>query len=960
MLAGEAGIGKSRLVDEIRIQAASQQFETLQGNCFQQDTSLPYAPWVDLLRMSFALLSPAQIRSRLGTLVSEINKLLPELRLLIPDVPANPSLEAAAEKYRSFESLSRFLLSADEPHPSLIILEDLHWSDSLSLELLHFLARRIPHLPVLLIGTYRSEESSLDLGRLLAELNRERLVQEILLKPLNQSEVAQLIWSVAKLGRQLPIGVVQALLALTDGNPLFLEEILKNLADEGHIDKLFQQDSLEEIVVPRSIQRLEQQRAEQLTESARRVLVLASVMGERFDFRLLQETTGETEQALLNSLKELLQAHLVVQESDEEFAFRHALTRQAVSSMLMLRERKAMHETIGDRLERRAGASAGASAAQLAYHFYQAGVWGKAMEYSRRAGEHALRLYAPREALAQFTHALDAAQHLELAPPFLLLRGRAWAHEVLGEFDLARADYENALQLARRARDRAMEWQVRIDLGSLWQSTDLKRAGEYYRQALELAHQIEDPSCIAHSLNRIGNWHMNQGQASVAFSFHRDALELFRQREDRQGIAQTLDLLGIVSYALGDLIQGAAYLEQAAAIFRELDDRQGVVNVLLNLTLLAVSDTEVLGEIDYLQLKSLSDEAFQLAHASHWHQGEVLALMQGAICLQKAGEYGQALALLTRAQSMVEESQDRELFARLHLMFGTIFLDLLDLIEAQQHFETALTVVKEMGSGLLKLSATAHLASVALPRKEFARARSLLDRLLPAEYPKGEELLPRRACWAVRAELELMEGQAHRALEILDRLLASAPNLEQYGPHAVPQLSRLRGRALGALGRLEEANIELQGALAVAQIQGRRALVWRLHADLGKAYGSMGRREDAEREFSSARAILEGLAGQLPDEALRQNFLQRALTTMPAVHVPTPRQAAKKEFGGLTAREREIALLIASGRSNREIADELVISENTAERHVANILLKLSLNSRTQIAVWVVEKGLRK
>jgi DNA-binding NarL/FixJ family response regulator len=137
-------------------------------------------------------------------------------------------------------------------------------------------------------------------------------------------------------------------------------------------------------------------------------------------------------------------------------------------------------------------------------------------------------------------------------------------------------------------------------------------------------------------------------------------------------------------------------------------------------------------------------------------------------------------------------------------------------------------------------------------------------------------------------------------------------------------------------------------------------MLWRLHADLGHVYRAMRRREDAEHEFSSARTIIQDLANQIPEGTVRDNFLKQALAALPTAPTHTPRQAAKKEFGGLTAREREIAALIAQGKSNREMAEELVISETTAERHVANILSKLGFNSRTQIAVWAVGKGLRK
>ena len=135
-------------------------------------------------------------------------------------------------------------------------------------------------------------------------------------------------------------------------------------------------------------------------------------------------------------------------------------------------------------------------------------------------------------------------------------------------------------------------------------------------------------------------------------------------------------------------------------------------------------------------------------------------------------------------------------------------------------------------------------------------------------------------------------------------------------------------------------------------------MLWRLHGDLGKAYRALGRRDDAEREFSSARTIIHDLANALPEGALRMHFVKQASVTIPATPLLTPRQAAMKEFSGLTEREREVAVLIAQGKSNREIANALVITVRTVEAHITRILDKLGFKSRTEIAAWAVAKGL--
>ena len=959
LLTGEAGIGKSRLIEELKHQATSEKFTILQGNCFEQSLAFPYAPWIDALRAFFTPLGVAQIKKLLGPLAPEFMKLLPELALLLPQLQPSPALEPLAEKYHLFESFTRLASSLSASSPVLFILEDLHWGDALSLELIQYFARRLQQQPLMLIGTYRSEELSPYLLRLLSELNRERLVQQIGLKSLPRDDIEQMARTLLKTGQPIPASFVDAVMALTDGNPFFVEETLKDLMEEGHIDELLRQKTVDELHVPHSIQRMVQGRVEQLPETNRNVLIRASVIGQRFDFGLLQETTAQSEQELLQALKESIRANLVVQESADQFSFKHALTHDAIYSMLMLRESKALHRTVGEALERSVGTRIDAPAGQLAYHFYQAGVWQKAMEYSQRAGEQAQALYAPREAITHFTRTIDAARQIGVSPPYSYMRARAQAYEVLADFNRARSDYEIALKLANQGAQRADEWQSLIDLGFLWQSRDLIRAGDYFQHAFNLAHALEDNALIAHSLNHIGYLHAHRGQPSDALFAHREALELFRELNDRGGMAQTLELIGVDNYALGEVIQGTAYCQQAVQILRELEDRQGLVNALTTLSFRARFDTEVMGEIDLHQLADLSETALELARSCDYRVGEAIALHEGAVCLCRAGEYGRGWEYLRGALRIAEEIQHTELLMSVHHAWGSEFyLGLLAFAEAREHLEAARAEAQERSSVVFLLFATAHLVRACILQNDLPRAQALLDGVLQANLPDKGLTSPLRDCWAARAELDLALGKPARALEIIERLLASTANLAEYGPQAVPRLSQLRGQALVALGRNEEAVPEFQGAQIVAKKQGQRPMLWRLHANLGHAYRALSRHADAEREFSSARTIIQDLAATLPEGTLRNHFLKQALAMIPAAPVLTLRQAAMKEFSGLTEREREVAVLIAQGKSNREIAERLIVTVRTVEAHITRILDKLGFKSRTEIATWAVAKGL--
>jgi DNA-binding NarL/FixJ family response regulator len=174
----------------------------------------------------------------------------------------------------------------------------------------------------------------------------------------------------------------------------------------------------------------------------------------------------------------------------------------------------------------------------------------------------------------------------------------------------------------------------------------------------------------------------------------------------------------------------------------------------------------------------------------------------------------------------------------------------------------------------------------------------------------------------------------------------------------IPHILHVKGEALMSLSHPDEALTALEGARRGAEARNARPLLWTIHRALGRAYQHLQRHNEARRETASARRLIAELATTVEDASLRDHFINAALLTMPEEKPLSTREAARRAFGGLTAREREVALLLAEGKTSRQIANALVVSERTAEVHVSNILRKLGFTSRTQIAVWVVERGL--
>ncbi len=480
LLSGEAGIGKSRLVAELKGSASAQAFQLLGGQCFPTDRSCPYAPLLDLLRTFLAPLSATHIATALGASARALVPLLPEQVQHLPEVASLPPLsplEPEQEKRRLFAALAEVFLRATTFQPVLLVIEDLHWSDESTLEFLLFFARKTAAHRLLVVLTYRSDELTQPLRTLLAQLDRERLRQEIALVQLTRPNTETMLSAILQEGDSLPAGMLDALYDLTEGNPFFLEEVLKALMMTEELvwgEDGWHWKRADTWRIPLSLQEAVEFRLNRLSADARRVVQLAAVAGRRLDFALLKEITRDDEASLLEVMKELMAAQLVVEESAEQFSFRHALTRQAIAGKLLARERRALHGTIAQTLEQLHATAPDASPADLAYHFAEAERWNKAMEYAQRAAEQAQALSAPRAAVEQWMRVIHAAGQLGQAVPSTCYRARGQAHEILGDFEQARADYERALHAARQEQEGRLEWQSILDLGFLWTGRDYK------------------------------------------------------------------------------------------------------------------------------------------------------------------------------------------------------------------------------------------------------------------------------------------------------------------------------------------------------------------------------------------------------------------------------------------------------------------------------------------------------
>lgn len=953
LLAGEAGVGKTRLVAEVKARASSEGWTVLEGASFEFDRSVPLAPFADLVRTFLLQAPPEAARRTLEVAGQELSGVVPELESQLGGVRPVEALGPDEEKQRAFNGVCSLVALRADSAPVLVVVEDLHWSDDASLELFLVLARRLRTRTVMLLGTYRSDEVEGSLASAVAQLTRARLGDVIELRPFGPEETAEFVERIVGAGNLRP-EVLRGLHALTEGNALFLEEVGKSLGtavEALEANSGATQMPLGVVRPPESIREAVRRRTGRLSPGAGRVLSVAAVAGRRFEFDLLSAVTGVDEGGLVPLLRELVDAHLVTEELPDRFAFRHALTQQAVLAGMLSRERRQLHLQIASAILQR---SAVTDVPDLANHFFQAEAWEQAAEYARQAGERAMTMFSPKAAAEQFDRAVLAIETLGREPDWELLWSRARSHDTLGDFEPARAGYEAAVGAARRIGDPRKEWQGLVDLGLLWSARDYHLASRHLEESLRLARTLDDASLLAQSLNRVGNFHVNALHPREAMVLHGEALAISEHTKDEPRIAECYDLLGMASFQSADLVAADAYYERAVAAFRELDDRFGLASALAVRALCGgscISDTEVAcGRTQDAQLRDV-EEALALAEASGWRAGAAFACAVIAWILIARGEYQQALETGRRSLAVAEEIDHRQWVVAACCALGRLHGEVLAEADALHYLERGFALARELQSPLWICNIGGSLVSLLARAGELERARVVLAEV--TAHLGSKEAMHVRTSTVAAALLAIESGKPADALDMLERLEDDA---ERCRP--VPLLYHLRGAALAGLGRLEEADANFVAAAELAASLGLRPQLWRSQLELGRVARMRGQRARAAAAFAAARATATELADELRSTELLEPFQTALERLLPAQREPTEAQAAKRAYEGLTARERDIASLIARGLTNRAIAESLTLSERTVEAHVSNILAKLTLTSRAQIATWATERGL--
>ncbi|MGI8586125.1 MAG: ATP-binding protein [Chloroflexia bacterium] len=652
-LVGEAGIGKTRLAEELLANAHATGATTVVARCYEGEAALAYGPVIACLRQ---LLGKAQGERRLESIPAEwlveVSRLAPEIISQRPDLPSVPSLDSPGAQSRFLEGIRQVLPAAcSGERPGILFFDDLQWADSATLDLLTYLARRLGDWPVCLVLAWRSDQASSGarLQPMVAEAQRLGLATLLSVPRLSWTEVDELVsLTIGPHGASPAYPIADHLYTETEGLPFFLVEYLAaltsgSLAASGDWS------------LPGGVRDLLSSRLAAVSGTGKQLLNTASVIGRSFDFETLREASGRSEEEAVSGLEELMAHGLVVEvsggEGEQELAydFSHEKLRNLVYEETSLARRRLLHRRVAEALASRRPGSRAPSAPPgvVAQHYRLAGHEAEAAEYFKLAGEQARALYANADALSHFRMSL-ALGHPDATG---LHEAIGDMQTLLGEYGAALSSYETAASLLGRESSTArtlaaLEWK----LGGVHQRRgegDL--AERHYEAALQAIGDAGPPGV----LSRIyADWSLtahHRGDRDSPGVLAQRALELAEAGQDRHALAQAHNILGILASSSGDLAGARYHLEASLALAEALNDSSLRAAALNNLALALGAA----GETD--RGLALAEAALQLCVLQGDRHREAALHNNLADLLHSSGRMPEAIAHLKQAVAIYAE-----------------------------------------------------------------------------------------------------------------------------------------------------------------------------------------------------------------------------------------------------------------------------------------------------------------
>ncbi len=961
LVCGEAGMGKTRLLREMRA-TFQKQAEVLHGRCYEGAT-IPYLPFVEILRL-IADTDPGTI----DTLTDQDRGVVDRLLGKSDDGAHLADLSLSDDRrVLLFSAVSNLLLRMCATRPVVLVLDDLHWMDAPSLELLAHLMFPIVEAavrqatPILVIATYRPDALDERTAHAIDRLKREEVCEQLELSGLNEHEVDQMMRALGfeKPSHQLVTTVATA----TRGNPLFIQEALAYLRSSDTIVErggyLVTTVSPTDLKVPAQILDVISSRIAGLSEEDRRVLTIAAFLGDDLNYETFAPLCDTDEEQLLDALDRAIRLRFLVNEG-VGFRFAHPLIRHMLYSETSLPRRHRLHKQLADRLEKLYADSPEEHIGEIAHHLINCRTQAdpnKVVEFCRLAGERAIALYAWSDAARYFEAAVTAALSIPNFPGEDLARLHHWAGF------------------------------------SYYRDLDVGPSIDHYREAIEGFKESGDKRALVTTLTQYAKCRITQ--ASVAFGTLAD-VELLEENladlgeEDGDLRAEVLAQLSQVYWTARQSDRAEAAALEALALAETLDNDLVMVEGSCSLGLVYIQTLRIRESLESYR-RGL--EAAQKTN-DPWIEGWPLARMP--LVQAWLGQFADADATSAKAREVMRGSQD---WAELAMMTAgpvSVAVARGDFDAAERHAHDGMTATERSrypwGAAIFlpalacgrALRGEWHEAEDALevfaspgrifdePGAAVATITSLYRQLMKSyrgELQKSPELeqgiarmtalgrtdVASMAAYATAIELANSIGVTVD-IERAEGFLMQATQGEMlFTSGWIFLIPRILALAACATARWDEAEYRMNLALEVAKGVGARPEEGRTCLDWARLLVRRKGKGDRER----ASALVTDASRTFQELGMRPFADQAAAVAVEIeASVPSVAKAQAKFPDRLSEREVEVLQLVARGRSNQQIADELVLSAKTVARHMSNIFDKTGVENRSAATAYAFEKGL--
>lgn len=877
-ISGEAGIGKTRLVNEFKRKVLKEGAEFLSGRCYFESSD-PYLPF----KKAFHVLMDAE----------KLDENLSHTSLV---TPAGPKIEDNkmfdAQRKATFYETTKMIEKIAEEDVMVIFLDDIHWIDNASLQLLHYMAHNLDNSPVLFICTYRPEDAEKhDLFKDVKQrMSRERLNKEIELAPLDWEKTKNIVQNTLSV-EDIPVDFVDIVHDMSQGNPLFIKEFTKNLISESIVDPRTNKypKSKSEIKLPKIINSIINRRLYILEDKTKKVLQIGSVIGEEVPFELLKRSSGMEELDLLDQIDILLGTKLWTEDPLEEyFKFSHALfQRVAYDEMSEIKKRK-LHSMVAENIVDVYEDNLEGWYSDLAYHYHNADNLEKAVEYYLSAAEYAESVYAHEDAIEMYKRVMKIAESIdeERVEEVEVLERLSDTNKILGDYTRCRRYLERAMVKAADPEDQQRMYRkisetyekqgdfdktlhfVEKGLGLLdeinpekckllevkgWvrmQKGEQERAEEIFKEEMDMAKQMNDDRILSDALHNLGTVEIRTGGYDKASEYLDDSIEIKERIDYKRGLAKSLNNLGIIHLYIGDLDNALDAYNRSLEIEEEIGEKDYIAGLLANL-----------GNLYYLKAdldkaKDNYQRSYEMFEKIGDKRGLVLTLNNLGLISQMRGDLESAMEKHERSYEISRNIGDKQIIALSITSKGNIYSLRGDFEKAISLHEEAYEMFRSMGDKKGAATVQAHLGEVYLEMRELEKAIDCFEKARKT-YSELREKIEIISVISLETEVKVYAGDLDDAMKNAEKALEMSLELNTSFGEISSRYAH--GIVLRETGDIQDALEEFQEALRLAEKENKLLDKSKILYQVALLHKENGDIESAEKYAKDAQELFEDI-----------------------------------------------------------------------------------------------------